>query len=99
MSPPIHTHHEFDAGLGDVIEVSLVEPANVQLLDSANFDRYRRGQPFQYVGGHVDFSPYRLSPPRPGHWHLVIDLGGGAGRLGGSIRVLPAELIGAGGGS
>ena len=93
MSTPIHSHHEFDADPDDTIEVTLVSPANVQLLDPPNYERYCRGEDFHYVGGHVDFAPCRLSPPRPGHWHLVIDLGGGAGRIGGYLRVLPAGLV------
>jgi hypothetical protein len=30
----------------------------------------------------------RLSAPHPGHWHLVIDLGGHAGSVRASIRTI-----------
>ena len=39
----IHLHREFEAGPDDVLEITLDGPANVMLLDSANYDRYRGG--------------------------------------------------------
>ena len=39
-----YLHYEFDAGPGDVIEVTLDRAANVQLLDPANFEAYRDGR-------------------------------------------------------
>jgi hypothetical protein len=72
---------------GQTIEVQLDLAANVQLLDPANFNHYRSGQQFSFFGGHVRQSPYRLSVPSSGHWHLAIDLGGRAGTINTSVRV------------
>jgi hypothetical protein len=44
-------HKEIDAGPEDLIEVFLDHPANVQLLDTPNFDRYRRREEYRYHGG------------------------------------------------
>lgn len=53
---------------GGVVEVTLRgNAANVLLLDSTNFSRYRRGQRYSYHGGQVRSSPYRLAIPRSGH--------------------------------
>lgn len=76
-----YLHQEFDAGPRDVIEVSLDHPANVLLLDTTNYNEYRNGRPYRYVGGYAKTSPVHLTPLRDGHWHLVVDLGGGFGAV------------------
>jgi hypothetical protein len=85
-------HQELDLTPSDIVEVTLDHPANVQLLDPTNYANYREGKPFRYSGGYVTTSPYRLRPSREGHWHLVIDLGGGAGRVRPSVRVLSGAI-------
>lgn len=80
-----YLHYEFDANGGDVIEVTLDRAANVQLLDPANFENYKNGRGYRYHGGYATTSPVRLAVPRDGKWHVVIDLGGGAGR----VRAVP----------
>jgi hypothetical protein len=73
---------------GQVVEVTLNTAANVQLLDTHNFNIYRSGGRFNYYGGHVSRSPYRIQVPESGHWHLAIDLGGASGSLRSGVRVL-----------
>lgn len=84
-------HYEFDLQPGDVLEVTLDHRANVRLLDGENFTRYQRGEDHRYYGGHVKESPVMIPAPRSGHWHLVIDLGGYAGSVSASARVLRGE--------
>lgn len=81
-------HQEFDAGPEDVVEVTLNGQANVMLLDSPNYAQYQRGGSFRYYGGLAKTSPVRLVPPHPGRWHVVVDLGGFAGRIRAGVRVL-----------
>lgn len=69
-------------------QVVLNKQANVQLLDDSNFSRYRSGDRFEYRGGLVKRSPFRISPPYRGRWHLVVDLGGYAGSVNVETRVL-----------
>ncbi len=83
-----YIHYEFDGKPGDMIEVTLDRAANVQLLDPANFDKYKNGQGYRYSGGHATTSPAELAIPRAGHWHVVIDFGGGAGQVRASARLL-----------
>ena len=74
---------------GEVVEVSLNgSPANVQLVDTVNLERYRREELFHYVGGFYSESPVRLTVPRAGRWHLVIDLGGTRGEVRAVVRLL-----------
>ncbi len=81
-------HYKIDAGRDNVIEVTLDRQANVRLLDSSNFSRYRAGQQHRYHGGLAKSSPVRLRPPRHGRWHVVVDLGGYSGRVNAGCRVL-----------
>jgi Domain of unknown function (DUF1883) len=74
---------------GALVDVTLSgTEANVMLLDSVNVSRYRQGQEFDYHGGHFTRSPIRIAVPRAGHWHVVVDLGGAAGRVEASVNVL-----------
>jgi hypothetical protein len=81
-------HYDFNLRAGDVVEVTLDKQANVRLLDDINFSKYKRGERHRYYGGLAKKSPVSLSPPRAGHWHVVIDLGGYAGRVRASARVV-----------
>ena len=81
-------HKEFDLAAGDVLEITLDHAANVQLLDPSNYQAYRSGRQYRYHGGYAPTSPFRIDAPQAGHWHLVIDLGGNAGTVRASARVL-----------
>jgi len=80
--------YEVDAGPDQVVEVTLDHSANVQLMDSGNFANYTGGRPYHYFGGYVQQSPFQIRPPHQGHWFLVVDLGGYAGAVRASVRVL-----------
>jgi len=76
-----HLNYEFDASEGDVAEVTLDRAANVLLMGPADYDDYTLGRDYRYYGGYAAKSPVRLAVPKPGHWHVVVDLGGGAGQV------------------
>jgi len=81
-------HYDFQLGSGDIVEVTLDKQANVRLLDDTNFSLYKRGKRHSYYGGLAKGSPVRLRAPHAGHWHVVIDLGGYAGRVQASVRTI-----------
>jgi hypothetical protein len=83
-----YLHYEFNLDPNDVVEVTLDKQANVRLVDDANFALYRRGEQHRYYGGLAKESPLQILAPHSGHWHLVIDLGGYAGTVRASARVL-----------
>ena len=87
-----YLHYEVDLGPHEVVEVSLDGQANVRLMDDANFATYQRGAKHHYYGGFAKESPVQLRAPRAGHWHLVIDLGGYAGTVRASFRVLQGAV-------
>lgn len=77
---------------GEIVEVSLASAANVRLMDSSNFSAYRAGRQHRCYGGYVTRTPWRHPIPNSGHWHVVVDLGGHAGRVGATVRILPGFL-------
>jgi hypothetical protein len=78
---------------GDVVEVTLTSGANVRLLDSPNFAKYKRGERHRYVGGLARRSPVRLAVPSSGHWHAVVDMQGLRGSTRASFRVIKASAL------
>ena len=77
---------------GQVVEVKLTAAANVRLMDSMNYGNYKAGRKHHYYGGYVKRSPYKLIVPNDAHWYVTIDLGGYAGSLKHSVRVLSGML-------
>ena len=88
-----YLHYQVDAQQGDIVEVTIDRAANVQLLDEINYQNYEQGRGFRYFVGHATVSPVRLPVPQTGHWHVVIDLGGGAGHVRASVRVLAGAQV------
>ena len=62
--------------------------ANVRLMDWANFNSYKSNQAHRYYGGHYKSSPAMIRPPSPGHWYVVVDLGGAGGGVNAAVRVI-----------
>ena len=83
-----HLHYSFEAAPGDVIEVVIDRAANVQLLDGSNYEKYLEGRTYHYSGGYATTSPVRFRVSQPGARHVVIDLGGGAGRVSASAGLI-----------
>ena len=83
-----HLHYEFEAGPNDIIEVTLDKRANVFLLDRVNYQNFSAGRRYKYQGGLATQSPVRLSPPRQGHWYVVVHLGGYGGTVRASARLI-----------
>ena len=68
--------------------IILDAPANVRLLDEANFLLYSQRKKHRYFGGYAPKRVIEIPAPHAGHWHLVVDLGGFAGTVRAWARVL-----------
>lgn len=77
---------------GEVVEVKLTSGANIRLMDSVNFSRYKAGKKHQYYGGLIKQSPYRLTIPNNGSWHVTVDTRGLRNGTRASITMAPAAL-------
>lgn len=80
-------HYKFDASKGDTIVVDLDKRANVRVLDSDDFQRYRRGERHRYLGGLAVQRPVRVPVPHTGQWHVAIDLEGSTGKVKASVSI------------
>ncbi len=75
---------------GSIVEVTLLgSAANVRLMDSSNFENYRRGRRYRFVGGLSTRSEVSLEVPHAGQWHLAIDMLGLRGSVRSTIRTFP----------
>jgi hypothetical protein len=83
-----HLHADFILDNNQVVEVMSDTQANVMLLGDMDYQHYRAGHQYRYYGGFFTHFPARLSPPHHGHWHVVLDLGGGSATVRHSIRVV-----------
>jgi hypothetical protein len=79
---------------GEVVEATLKgSQANFVLLDTSNFNAFKRGRKFRYHGGLAKKSPAHITIPRAGRWHAVAFIPPGhKGRLRGGFRVLPGPM-------
>ncbi len=84
-----YLHKELDLSAGDGVEVTLSgNAANVLLLDQPNYDNYKNRRPYRYYGGYYTQSPAVIEAQESGRWHLIVDLGGGAGSVEAAVRVI-----------
>lgn len=83
-----YLHYSINASEGATVQVTLDKQANVRLLDSVNYQRYQSGEQHRYFGGLAKTSPIRLQVPQTGIWHVVIDLGGYAGTVRASVKII-----------
>lgn len=58
------------------VEVQLTHAADVFLVDSSNFRKYKSGQSFKYFGGHYTRTPVHISVEGAGRWYLIVRCGG-----------------------
>lgn len=68
-----YLHYDFKLKKDEVVKVILNKIANVKLLDDKNFANYTNNAKYSYLGGRTKDTETVLTPPGPGHWHLVID--------------------------
>jgi hypothetical protein len=58
------------------VKVQLQHAANVFLVDSSNYQKYKARQPYKYFGGHYKTTPVNISVTGAGRWYLIV-VGGG----------------------
>jgi len=71
-----YLHYKVHAGPSKIIKVSLSNRANVRLLDTLNYYKYRIGKSYQSNSEHSDKVACTFSPPHKGEWHVIVDLAG-----------------------
>lgn len=85
-------HQRYDLGnlkKGATVVVTLKNQANVQLMTTSEYTKYKAGRRYSYHGGRVTRSPFNIVVPSNGHWIVAIDLGGYSGQIASSVAVRP----------
>ena len=73
---------------GDLVVVELSAWANVQLMSTSDLNNYRKGRRYRFQGGLVKKSPFKLTIPSSGHWHVAIDNRGLRNPVRGGAKVI-----------
>ncbi len=87
-----YLHYELEFGPHDVAQINLEVQAYVRLIDDENYIAYRQGDQYRYHGGMANASPANVKPPNPGHWHLIIDLGGREGEVVADVHIVQEQI-------
>lgn len=78
---------------GEIVEIKLVgSDANVKLMDAFNYESYKNGLYYKYIGGVANRSPVRIQIPSSGYWFVTIDMQGLKGTVKSSIQVMPNAI-------
>ena len=83
-----HLHYEFDLSRDEFVRITLKQQAYVRLMDRDNYTNYKGGLQYRFYGGLAEVSPYEITPPSGGHWHLAIDLGAYEGDIEAAVRII-----------
>jgi uncharacterized protein DUF1883 len=78
---------------GTVVEVVLSCINNIRLMDESNFKLYAEGKSFKFLGGRAEKSPARLTIPKTGHWHVVVDKTGFQALSNSNVRAIPPKML------
>lgn len=84
-----YLHYTVQAGPGELVAVTLSDRANVRLLDSLNYYKYKLGKKYDTTDGGEAMDPsVTMRAPYKASWHVVIDLGPSGGEVRADIKVI-----------
>ncbi len=84
-----YLHYQVHAGPENIIKVRIDRKANVRLLDTLQYQKYRMGKPFGNTPGGKSEPPGReFRVQNKDVWHVIIDLGGKGGTVKAQVDVL-----------
>ncbi len=86
-----YLHYKMRAGPDKLIHVKLSAKANVRLLDTLNYFKYRAGRPYQSSAEAAQDSVVNLQPPHLAEWHLIVDLKGQGSEVRAFVKLLDSK--------
>jgi len=86
-----YLHYKVHAGPGKIIRVSLSDVANIRILDTLNYYKYRAAKSCQSAVQSNKDLVLSFAPPHQGEWHVVVDLAGQGSEVRAVVDVLAAE--------
>ncbi|MBN2049848.1 MAG: DUF1883 domain-containing protein [Spirochaetales bacterium] len=81
-------HYQIHAGPENIVQVRIDKRANVRLLDTLQYQKYRRGKTLEGAGGETDPPGREFRVQNRDVWHVIIDLGGKEGTVKAQVNVL-----------
>jgi hypothetical protein len=86
-----YLHYKVITGENKEIRVALSNRANVRLLDTLNYYKYRAGRPYQSVTEFSEGTRLQIKPPHKGEWHVVVDLKGQGEEVRAFVEVVDSQ--------
>jgi len=86
-----YLHYRMRAGPENLIHVKLSARANVRLLDTLNYFKYRAGRPYRSAGESLEDTVVNLQPPHRAEWHLIVDLKGQGAEVRAFVKLLDSK--------
>ena len=80
---------------GTIVEIVLSCINNIRLMDHDNFNLYADSKNCKFIGGRAEKSPARLTIPKTGHWHIVVDKTGFEALANSNVRAIPPQAMNA----
>ncbi len=68
-----YLHYKFKADPHNEVKVTLNQKANVFLLDTASYYKYRLAKPYQPTAEYNDVTSIHIKVPHKSNWHLLIE--------------------------
>lgn len=93
LSPNYKRYDLGQQARGTVVEVALSCINNIRLMDDDNFKLYAEDKSFKFLGGRAEKSPVRLTIPKTGHWHVVVDKTGFQALANSNVRAIPPKTL------
>ena len=85
-----YLHYTVRAGPEKMIRVSLSDIANIRILDTLNYYKYRAAKSCQSAAESRNNLVLSFTPPHKGEWHVVVDLAGQGSEVRALVDVLDA---------
>jgi hypothetical protein len=86
-----YLHYKVNAGPDKIIKVSLSDSANVRLLDTLNYYKYRLGKSYKSSSENTDKIACTFTPPHKGEWHVIVDLAGQGSEVRAFVEVVDGQ--------
>ena len=84
-----YLHSKVNLRDGESIRVTISRAANVQVMDTHNYNLFKRGKRYRFYGGYYRSSPCLIKPSGcAGQWHVVIN--GFTGRIQTGVATIAA---------
>jgi hypothetical protein len=70
-----YLHYKFKADPNNDVKVTLNQKANVFLLDTADYYKYRLGKSYRPTAEYTDVTSLHVKVPHKSTWHILIEHG------------------------